>query len=64
FIDALDLRGNACRNPDGDERGPWCFVNAASGYMAYCDIPACREGRNKFCYLMMFPLSSLQGRVI
>jgi len=32
-----------CRNPDGDSRGPWCYVKRRRGQppFGYCDIPNC-----------------------
>ncbi|XP_059483770.1 uncharacterized protein LOC132201555 [Neocloeon triangulifer] len=35
---------NFCRNPDGDERGPWCFVLA--GQREYCNVPFCNTEEN------------------
>ncbi|ELT95916.1 hypothetical protein CAPTEDRAFT_92113 [Capitella teleta] len=53
--DSLGLNGNKCRNPDGDVRGPWCFVNAMSGHMAYCDVPSC-GGR-----FIVFPIINIKS---
>jgi len=39
-----DLRENFCRNPDGDERGPWCFVSIQPRKFQYCSIPLCQGG--------------------
>jgi len=32
---------NACRNPDNDPRGPWCFTVDKEIEWGYCRIPAC-----------------------
>ena len=37
-----DLRENFCRNPDGDKRGPWCFVASQPMKFQYCLIPSCQ----------------------
>ena len=31
-----------CRNPDGDSR-PWCYVDNATVFWEFCDIPPCGE---------------------
>ena len=36
-----DLSQNFCRNPDGDNRGPWCFVSLAPRKFQYCSISVC-----------------------
>ena len=43
YMDELFLYGvdNACRNPDDDPEGPWCFVE--EGWKEYCYIPFCRK---------------------
>ncbi|KAM4770976.1 plasminogen-like [Rhinophrynus dorsalis] len=36
------LEKNYCRNPDGDEGGPWCYVaNSDTVTFDFCDIPQC-----------------------
>ena len=42
-MDELYLNGveNACRNPDGDPSGPWCYLN--NNLKDYCNIPFCRK---------------------
>ena len=32
---------NYCRNPDGDEKGPWCYT--VGNKWDYCDIYECKE---------------------
>ena len=32
---------NACRNPNGDPGGPWCYIDR--DVKEYCHIPFCRE---------------------
>ena len=39
-----DLVENYCRNPDGDVRGPWCFVSLEPKKFQYCTIPQCKRG--------------------
>ncbi|CAG0901595.1 unnamed protein product [Darwinula stevensoni] len=39
-MDDLHPRHNFCRNPIGDENGPWCFKTDGLG-RDYCDIPLC-----------------------
>lgn len=48
--EALGKLNNYCRNPDDDQRGPWCFTNKDTEKMEYCSIPLCgtlerNEGR-------------------
>ncbi|XP_040981174.1 plasminogen-like isoform X2 [Aquila chrysaetos chrysaetos] len=38
------LDENYCRNPDGDERGPWCYTTDSATRFDYCNIPEC-EGQ-------------------
>lgn len=41
--------GSFCRNPDGDVRGPWCYINAAAEATEYCSVPQCSMfGLNKY----------------
>ncbi|CAG0903663.1 unnamed protein product [Darwinula stevensoni] len=40
FPDDLHLQHNFCRNPTGDEGGPWCYKSNGIG-LDYCDIPIC-----------------------
>uniref|UniRef100_A0A8C9DR42 Plasminogen n=1 Tax=Prolemur simus TaxID=1328070 RepID=A0A8C9DR42_PROSS len=37
------LEENYCRNPDNDERGPWCYTTDPGQRFGYCDIPECEE---------------------
>lgn len=39
----INEESNYCRNADGDERGPWCYVDVEYGYKdrRLCDIPYC-----------------------
>ncbi|XP_030621890.1 prothrombin [Chanos chanos] len=48
FLSEVELTGNLCRNPDGDEEGPWCFVKLADGNMTvdYCDLQLCDSPLN------------------
>ena len=32
---------NYCRNPDDDEKGPWCYTTDPKKRFEYCDIPEC-----------------------
>ena len=34
---------NYCRNPDGDEKGPWCYTTDPKKRFEYCDIPKCDD---------------------
>ncbi|KAF7246657.1 Hepatocyte growth factor [Varanus komodoensis] len=38
-----DLRENYCRNPRGEEGGPWCFTSNPMIRHEVCDIPLCSE---------------------
>ncbi|XP_029472620.1 hepatocyte growth factor isoform X2 [Rhinatrema bivittatum] len=38
-----DLRENYCRNPRGEEGGPWCFTTSPEVRHEVCDIPSCAE---------------------
>lgn len=38
-----DLRENYCRNPRGEEGGPWCFTKSPEVRHESCDIPLCAE---------------------
>nr|XP_033815652.1 hepatocyte growth factor isoform X2 [Geotrypetes seraphini] len=38
-----DLRENYCRNPQGEEGGPWCFTTSPEVRHDVCDIPFCTE---------------------
>ena len=33
--------GNACRHPDGESNGPWCYTTDPHKEWEYCDIPQC-----------------------
>uniref|UniRef100_A0A8C5GTW9 Plasminogen n=1 Tax=Gouania willdenowi TaxID=441366 RepID=A0A8C5GTW9_GOUWI len=35
------LDNNACRNPDGDVNGPWCYTTDRNKKWDYCQIPDC-----------------------
>ncbi|EPY85229.1 plasminogen [Camelus ferus] len=35
------LEENYCRNPDNDEKGPWCYTTDPNTRFDYCDIPEC-----------------------
>lgn len=32
---------NYCRNPNGRQRGPWCFTVDNNVEWEYCDVPRC-----------------------
>ncbi|XP_062980541.1 plasminogen-like isoform X2 [Elgaria multicarinata webbii] len=40
FPDA-DLRKNYCRNPDNDDKGPWCYTTDPSTRWEYCSLRKC-----------------------
>ncbi|EDL83070.1 plasminogen, isoform CRA_f [Rattus norvegicus] len=42
FPDA-GLEMNYCRNPDNDQRGPWCFTTDPSVRWEYCNLKRCSE---------------------
>nr|XP_060634283.1 hepatocyte growth factor isoform X5 [Anolis sagrei ordinatus] len=44
-----DLRGNFCRNPKGEEDGPWCFTSNPEKRYEVCDIPLCSEAECMTC---------------
>ncbi|XP_029817483.1 plasminogen-like, partial [Manacus vitellinus] len=35
------LEENYCRNPDNDEKGPWCYTTDPDTRFDYCNIPEC-----------------------
>ncbi|XP_024408004.2 plasminogen [Desmodus rotundus] len=37
------LEGNYCRNPDGDEKGPWCYTTDPATRFDYCEITECED---------------------
>ncbi|CAK7301102.1 PLG [Vulpes lagopus] len=37
------LEENYCRNPDNDEKGPWCYTTNPDVRFDYCNIPECEE---------------------
>ncbi|NXM02463.1 PLMN protein, partial [Tyrannus savana] len=37
------LEENYCRNPDGDENGPWCYTIDPATRYDYCNIPDCED---------------------
>merc|ERR1719460_1848130 len=36
-----DLPMNFCRNPDGEDEGPWCYTEDPDERWNYCSIPKC-----------------------
>lgn len=36
-----DLESNFCRNPDGDNGGPWCYTTDANTRWEHCSVPSC-----------------------
>lgn len=46
------LEENYCRNPDNDEKGPWCYTTDPNTRFDYCNIPEC-EGEDT--YIICFP---------
>ncbi|XP_039738197.1 plasminogen [Pteropus medius] len=37
------LEENYCRNPDNDEKGPWCYTTDPNVRFDYCSIPECED---------------------
>ncbi|NWV64471.1 PLMN protein, partial [Malurus elegans] len=37
------LEENYCRNPDEDEKGPWCYTTDPAIRFDYCNIPECED---------------------
>lgn len=37
---------NYCRNPTGDDRGPWCYTLEPTLIDDECDVPLCNFGGN------------------
>nr|XP_010975053.2 plasminogen [Camelus dromedarius] len=37
------LEENYCRNPDNDDKGPWCYTTDPNTRFDYCDIPECED---------------------
>uniref|UniRef100_A0AAV2KWI9 Hepatocyte growth factor n=1 Tax=Knipowitschia caucasica TaxID=637954 RepID=A0AAV2KWI9_KNICA len=40
------LEGSACRNPDKDKHGPWCYTNNSAIPWDYCNIKQCEIPQN------------------
>uniref|UniRef100_A0A671V2D1 Plasminogen n=1 Tax=Sparus aurata TaxID=8175 RepID=A0A671V2D1_SPAAU len=38
-----DLESNFCRNPDGDNGGPWCYTTDPNTRWEHCNVPSCTE---------------------
>ncbi|XP_044024914.1 plasminogen [Siniperca chuatsi] len=38
-----DLESNFCRNPDGDNGGPWCYTTDLSTRWEHCNVSSCTE---------------------
>jgi hypothetical protein len=40
---SLLVKHNKCRNPDGTDLLPWCYVQTSNGIVRseFCDIPVC-----------------------
>ncbi|CAJ1077938.1 plasminogen [Xyrichtys novacula] len=38
-----DLESNFCRNPDGDEGGPWCYTTDSNTRWEHCNVQSCAE---------------------
>lgn len=36
-----DLESNFCRNPDGDNGGPWCYTTNPITRWEHCNVPSC-----------------------
>ena len=53
----FDLRDNVCRNPDGDDSGPWCFISLRPIKYGYCGISECKSFKQFyiFWYFMKIP---------
>ena len=49
---------NYCRNPNGDEKGPWCFTTDTLVPWEYCDIPVCSGKIQTICYIFYSSLNS------
>uniref|UniRef100_A0A663MQJ1 Plasminogen n=1 Tax=Athene cunicularia TaxID=194338 RepID=A0A663MQJ1_ATHCN len=49
------LEENYCRNPDNDEKGPWCYTTDPATRFDYCNIPECEGTIIQPCVLINFP---------
>ncbi|XP_034556150.1 plasminogen [Notolabrus celidotus] len=38
-----DLESNFCRNPDGDDGGPWCYTTDAGTRWEHCNVKSCTD---------------------
>lgn len=43
-----NLTENYCRNPDGDQHGPWCYTTDPKTEFDYCAIKQCGT---QLCFL-------------
>ncbi|KAG7280568.1 hypothetical protein CRUP_028294 [Coryphaenoides rupestris] len=44
-----NLTENYCRNPDGDQHGPWCYTTDSKTEFDYCAIKHCEEPKFSEC---------------
>ncbi|KAJ3602483.1 hypothetical protein NHX12_030237 [Muraenolepis orangiensis] len=44
-----NLTENYCRNPDGDQHGPWCYTTDSKTEFDYCAIKQCEEPKFSEC---------------
>lgn len=47
---SLLTKHNKCRNPDGTDLLPWCYVRTSTGTVRseFCDIPVCNTATKSF----------------
>uniref|UniRef100_A0A2K6GMV5 Plasminogen n=1 Tax=Propithecus coquereli TaxID=379532 RepID=A0A2K6GMV5_PROCO len=60
-----NLEKNYCRNPDGDDNGPWCYTTNPRKLFDYCDIPQCAPSPTSFnCGKPQVEPKKCPGRVV
>lgn len=48
-----NLTENYCRNPDGDQHGPWCYTTDPKTEFDYCAIKQCGVLLGPLCLVGM-----------
>lgn len=49
-----DLESNFCRNPDGDNGGPWCYTTDPNARWEHCNVTSCTGKKLIYCQFIIF----------
>ena len=60
----LPRESGACRNPDGDTGGAWCFTSDPSQRWDYCNVPRCRPEKCYSCRKSMRSGTSMAAPLV